>query len=413
MVEAVREFGSLLKKGGVGLFYFAGHGVQSKGRNYLIPLGASLDAEGDLEFEAMDANMVLAQMDDAGNRVNIVVLDACRNNPFTRSFRSASRGLAQMDAATGSFLAYATAPGSVAADGDGRNGIFTKHLLASLKNPESKVEEVFKRVRVEVARETGNKQIPWDASSLTGDFYFREAASGVAPPPAADPAMLELAFWDSVKDSKGAEEFGAYLEHYPNGRFAGLARARLKSLQVPPGQVALASPTAGVDATNAASFGSEWAQRVALLEKSSEKLTFAKAMAILFDIDSAEELTLLLRHAEDLKSKKYHSSHAIGADKSGNLIWGNSWGWGVQTWATDTAHDLCAKAAGDSCKAVIVDDEFSRKAFIEMAKQFGKQSVASVRQAYMQGLRKKPSILQLNESNQHQGAKFCMASIRE
>lgn len=176
MVEAVREFGSLLKKGGVGLFYFAGHGVQSRGRNYLVPLGAAVEAEADLEFEAMDANMVLAQMDEAGNRVNIVVLDACRNNPFARSFRSASRGLAQMDAATGSFLAYATAPGSVAADGDGRNGIFTKHLLASLKNPESKVEDVFKRVRVEVARETGNKQIPWDSSSLTGDFYFRATA---------------------------------------------------------------------------------------------------------------------------------------------------------------------------------------------------------------------------------------------
>lgn len=162
MVEAVREFGNQIKRGGVGLFYYAGHGVQSRGKNFLIPVDAHIEGEADLEFETMDANMVLAQMDDAGNRVNIVVLDACRDNPFARSFRSASRGLAQLDAARGSFLAYATAPGSVASDGDGRNGIYTKHLLASLRNPDSKLEEVFKRVRVEVARETGNRQIPWD-----------------------------------------------------------------------------------------------------------------------------------------------------------------------------------------------------------------------------------------------------------
>ena len=184
MVEAVREFGSQLRKGGVGLFYFAGHGVQSKGRNFLVPVGAAIDAEADLEFETMDANMVLAQMDEAGNRVNIVVLDACRNNPFARNFRSASRGLAQMEAATGTYLAYATAPGSVAADGDGRNGIFTKNLLASLKDPNSRLEDVFKRVRVAVSKETSNKQVPWESSSLTEEFYFQGAtklASSMRP----------------------------------------------------------------------------------------------------------------------------------------------------------------------------------------------------------------------------------------
>lgn len=178
MVDAVREFGGQIRRGGVGLFYYAGHGVQSNGRNFLIPVGATLEGEADLEFETMDANMVLAQMDQAGNRVNIVVLDACRDNPFARSFRSAARGLAQLDAARGSFLAYATAPGSVAADGTGRNGIYTKHLLESLRQPDTKLEEVFKRVRIEVAKETGNKQIPWDASSVLGDFYFRPVSAG-------------------------------------------------------------------------------------------------------------------------------------------------------------------------------------------------------------------------------------------
>ena len=172
MVQAVREFGSSIKRGGVGFFYYAGHGVQSRGKNFLMPVGARIEGEGDLEFEAMDANMVLAQMDEAANRVNIVVLDACRDNPYTRSFRSANKGLAQMYSVKGSFIAYSTAPGSVAADGIGRNGTYTKHLLASLRQPDTKIEEVFKRVRLEVARETGNKQIPWDSSSLLGDFYF-------------------------------------------------------------------------------------------------------------------------------------------------------------------------------------------------------------------------------------------------
>jgi TPR repeat protein len=233
MVEAVREFGGKLKKGGVGLFYFAGHGMQSRGRNFLIPVGAALDAEADLEFETLDANMVLAQMDEAGNRVNIVVLDACRNNPFVRSFRSSSRGLAQMDAATGTFLAYATAPGSIAADGDGRNGIFTKHLLASLKDPDSRLEDVFKRVRVQVARETGNKQIPWDSSSLTGDFFFRtppkehgQTASATTGMVGAD-AAIEVAFWQSIKEGSGHEEHLVYLDRYPNGQFAALAKSRV------------------------------------------------------------------------------------------------------------------------------------------------------------------------------------------
>ena len=236
MVEAVREFGSKLKKGGVGLFYFAGHGMQSRGRNFLMPVGAALEAEADLEFETVDANMVLAQMDEAGNRVNIVVLDACRNNPFVRSFRSASRGLAQMDAATGTFLAYATAPGSIAADGEGRNGIFTKHLLSSLKNQESRVEDVFKRVRVQVARETANKQIPWDLSSLTGDFYFRSgtqvasmAPAATAIPVPADPAANDRAFWESVKDSERTDDLKAYLDKFPEGLFATVARTRLQS----------------------------------------------------------------------------------------------------------------------------------------------------------------------------------------
>lgn len=173
MKRAVREFRNELRQGGVGLFYYAGHGIQVKGRNYLVPVTAEIDVEADVEDESLDANYVLGSMEEAGNRVNIVILDACRNNPFTGSFRSAARGLVAMDtAARGTFFAYATAPGSVAADGNGRNGIYTKHLLAALQQPDSDIEKVFKRVRANVAAETRNAQIPWDSSSLLGDFRF-------------------------------------------------------------------------------------------------------------------------------------------------------------------------------------------------------------------------------------------------
>ena len=120
-------------------------------------------------------------MEDADNGFNIVILDACRNNPFGRGIRSTEQGLAQVTAPTGSFIAYATAPGSVAADGTGRNGTFTGALLEALHVPGLKVEDVFKQARKIVARQTGQKQIPWDSSSLVGDFYFlREPGHGDA-----------------------------------------------------------------------------------------------------------------------------------------------------------------------------------------------------------------------------------------
>jgi hypothetical protein len=172
MEDAIRSFGRQLRKGGIGLFYFAGHGVQMGGRNYLIPVDARIESESDVKYEAVDAGRVLGKMEDAENRLNIVILDACRNNPYARAFRSDQRGLARMDAPTGSLIAYATAPGEVAADGPERNGIFTKHLMHHMVAPNLTIEQVLKRVRVDVARQTQGRQIPWESSSLMGDFYF-------------------------------------------------------------------------------------------------------------------------------------------------------------------------------------------------------------------------------------------------
>lgn len=201
MEDAIRAFGAKLRAGGTGLFYFAGHGVQVRGRNYLVPVGFAIGSESEVEYEAVDAGRVLGQMEDAGNSVNIVILDACRNNPFGRGFRSAEQGLAQVTAPNGSFVAYATAPGSVAADGAGRNGTYTAALLEALRVPNLRVEDVFKRVRQTVARATAQQQIPWDSSSLVGDFYFARSA---APPPTTVAPSAPVTF-DLVAASPGGE----------------------------------------------------------------------------------------------------------------------------------------------------------------------------------------------------------------
>jgi len=137
MVDAITEFGGKIQRGGTGLFYYAGHGMQMDGKNYLLPIGAAIEKKQDAEFEAVDVGRVLGEMDNARNRVNIVVLDACRDNPFARSWRSttAERGLAFMNAPSGTYIAYATAPGEVAADGDGKNGLYTQELLAQIQTP--------------------------------------------------------------------------------------------------------------------------------------------------------------------------------------------------------------------------------------------------------------------------------------
>ena len=186
MEAAIIEFGRRLAEGGVGAFYYAGHGLQVRGRNYLVPVDAEIDDEASTRVAAVDVELVLEQMAEAKNRVNIVILDACRNNPFERRMRGASRGLAAVDAARGTLVAYATAPGSVAADGDGANGLYTEELLQALREPGLKVEEVFKRVRVNVARRSKGAQTPWESSSLTGDLVVNVTVNvttaAVTPP---------------------------------------------------------------------------------------------------------------------------------------------------------------------------------------------------------------------------------------
>lgn len=234
MKRLIREFGMKLKGGGSGLFYYAGHGVQSKGRNYLIPVDANIQSEAEVEDSGVDAALVLNFMDDAQNGLNIVILDACRNNPFARSFRSANDGLAQVDAPTGTLIAYATAPGRVASDGTGQNGLYTSELLKQMQIRDISITDMFMRVRAEVMKQTGNKQVPWEASSLVGAFYF---SGGRGELPASseskiDTHAFELSYWETIKNSTSADDFKAYLTRYPKGQFAELATNRIKALEI-------------------------------------------------------------------------------------------------------------------------------------------------------------------------------------
>ncbi len=178
MKMAINTFGKKLTGYEVGVFYYAGHGIQNKGMNYMIPIEADLQTEEQIEFDCVAADRVLAYMDAAQVKVNVIIMDACRNNPFERSWhRSANgNGLAMMDAPTGSLIAYATAPGRVASDGAGSNGLYTSALLKYMGDPKLSIEQVFKKVRTEVTEKSAGAQVPWETTSLTGDdFYFAAA----------------------------------------------------------------------------------------------------------------------------------------------------------------------------------------------------------------------------------------------
>ena len=181
MHRAIRAFGDKLSRADVGLFYYAGHGLQVNGRNFLVPIGADIRAEDEIAFETIDASRVLAKMETAKNPVNIVVLDACRNNPFAVSSRSGSRGLARMESPVGSMLLYATAPNKTASDGSGGNGVFTENLIRNLKMPGLTLDQVVLNTRVGVMADTGNEQVPWSASSLTRNLVLNQVAALSTP----------------------------------------------------------------------------------------------------------------------------------------------------------------------------------------------------------------------------------------
>ena len=172
MRNAVRQFGDRLLTRDVGLVYYSGHGIEVRGRNYFIPVNADIKRSDEIADQSLDVNLILEKMETAKKGVNILIVDACRDDPFGRSFRSSSRGLANMDAPQGTIIAFATSPGKVAADGEGRNSPYTKNLIKTMQIPNLPIEQVFKQVRRAVQQETKNQQTPWENTSLSGDFYF-------------------------------------------------------------------------------------------------------------------------------------------------------------------------------------------------------------------------------------------------
>jgi TPR repeat protein len=241
MLRSLTDFGDKVQTGTEALFFYAGHGMQVRGKNYLLPIDAEIRNEASASSEAVDVDQLLDKLSLA--RLSVVILDACRNNPFERRFRGSGQGLAQINAPTGTLIAYATAPGKVAADGDGRNGLYTSELLTAMDIPGIKIEDVFKRVRGNVVKKSNDAQTPWESSSLTGDFYFTFQGPTTVNVQQA-PADPEGETWAAAENEKTTDGYQAYLDAYPKGRYATAARIKLKGLQKPVASVAVpAAPT--------------------------------------------------------------------------------------------------------------------------------------------------------------------------
>ena len=230
---AVKRFGTLLQGAEVGLFYYAGHGVQVRGENYLVPVSANPAREADVDLEMLGTSLVLHQMEGAQTRLNLVLLDACRNNPFgARGFRAMSRGLAQMDAPKGTLISFATAPGDVASDGEDGHSPYTKALAETMRQPGLDLFKVFNDVGVEVAKQTAGSQQPWWSSSpINGSFYFsgspvaQAAPLAMAPAPAEQPDKAQQV-WNTIQNATSIAVIERFIEQFPTSSYGDIARAR-------------------------------------------------------------------------------------------------------------------------------------------------------------------------------------------
>lgn len=224
MLRALDQTLVLLRgRQGIGLFYYAGHGMQLNWHNFMVPVDARLARASDLVTQAIDVDRVVQAFKSAGNRMNFVLLDACRDNPFGGQ----ARGLAQVDAPPGTLIAYATAPGNVAEDGDvrGGNGLYTQHLLREMTRP-APVEAMFKRVRLHVRQQSQGRQIPWESTSLEEDFSF------AGPSRRDEDFERQRAEWERIRTSRNPNDFYAFLQRWPNGYISEQAAFMLEQLAV-------------------------------------------------------------------------------------------------------------------------------------------------------------------------------------
>lgn len=246
MHRGMIDFGRKLrdKPGAIGLLYYAGHGLQVNGTNYMVPVSADIKDEAEVPVEGLDVNNFIGTMQSSGSKLNIVILDACRNNPYARSFRSATRGLAPVQASSGLLIAYSTSPGDVAFDGSGINSPYSLALDRHIREPGLPVETMFKRVLAEVEDATERKQTPWMTTSFRGDFAFIDKGQQTASvdrslsgdtastgeSTAQNSAALEKLFWESIVNSTNKASFEAYMQAFPNGLFVPLAKIKVAEL---------------------------------------------------------------------------------------------------------------------------------------------------------------------------------------
>jgi hypothetical protein len=235
MRKSLREFRDALRPGDVALAYYAGHGVMVGGVNYMVPIDAKLDDEDDVKDDALPMDDLLKTMEESRTRTNILVLDACRDNPFklhSRVRASKAQGLASMQdiAGEGTQIIYAARPGKTASDGAGRNGVFTAALLEHIDTPGLTLNDLVGRLADDVRRITGNKQQPWAEGLLTGTFTFKVRQPVADKSAIPNPQQEETEFWGEAKAAGNADGYQAYIEQYPNGRYVGLARAHIKRL---------------------------------------------------------------------------------------------------------------------------------------------------------------------------------------
>jgi hypothetical protein len=234
MSDAVQQYGArLASQKAIGLFYYAGHGAQLAWKNYLIPVDAVLSTLDDMPRKTLELNTLLSVLSKAANPMNVIILDACRDNPFGSGVPVERKGLSQFDAPPGSLLSYSTAPGNTASDGDGANGLFTENLLREMRVPGAKLEDVFKRVRLKVRIKSGGQQIPWESTSLEEDFYFSRTQEQLVKISEERKVQLfneELAVWNASKATQTVASMEDYLARYPDGNFSQLAQVQLDLL---------------------------------------------------------------------------------------------------------------------------------------------------------------------------------------
>jgi len=258
MLAAIERFGAAIRRPEIRqvVFYYAGHGVQIEWRNYLLPVDAEVDSAAQVRQRCIDLNQLLGQFGAARDKTYIIILDACRNDPFGSGYRPEQKGLSQFDAPVGSLIAYATSPGNVASDGSGRNGLYTENLVRELSQRGTRLEDALKRVRLNVRLASRGVQIPWETTSLESDiFLFKEGQKKLSEAELEKEIEADIETWTRIKSSHKADDWIAYLRHFPNGRFAEIAQARLARLmaETEKGSTAVAtapkSPSAGIPAT--------------------------------------------------------------------------------------------------------------------------------------------------------------------